>query len=497
MRARALRAATWFVLGTWCLQAAWIFAVPPYRGLDEHEHAYKAAAVARGDWSPRHPSSPDGWGDRMTVPADVVDSARPVCESLPYTTPDNCRGSSADDGLRTVASSAARYNPLFYAVIGSAALPFEGTTALYVMRLSTALLCSLLLGAAAYVTARRGSSMWGWVCFSGALTPIVLYSSAMAAPNGVELAAAALVWSGVVALGRHGVPRGHSDLPYVTAITAGGAVLATVRTLGPLWLVLILAAAALFLGRQRTRQVLGNRAGGAATSVLAVACLAGLAWTAAARTNDPGGPLRVTGEAWAALPGGWAMWLFQSIAAFPARDEIAPLGLYAVTLTVWAVILLLGLRAGRRRLGTAVALVVACSLLVPSAATLMTHAELGIAWQGRYGYPVAMGVIMLCAAAEPRPPGAVAPALKILGVVLPAATVGLIGVLDVVRGERVDSPLAGTSAWIVPPDASLALFVLAGAVMWGRAAIVATRPQRGSDPAPHVSPTRRVSTLPE
>ncbi|MDN4172955.1 DUF2142 domain-containing protein [Nocardioides sp. SOB77] len=472
------RAALWFVLGTLCLQAAWVLTVPPYRGLDEHEHAYKAAAVARGDWSPTHPRSPDGWGDRLQVPRDVVDSAHPVCESLPYTTPDNCEGTSNGDGRTTVASSAARYNPVFYALVGSAALPFDGVAALYAMRVCAALLCAFLLGAAAFVLARRGSSRWTWMCFASVLTPIVLYSSAVAAPNGVELASAVLVWVGIVGLRRDSSRSPAPDRFYLGAVAMGGLGLVMVRTLGPLWLVLILAGGSLLLGRPRVFALLRSRAGAATAGLLVVAGVAALGWTAAARTNDPGGPLGVTRDAWAALPGGWAMWLFQSVAAFPARDEIAPLGLYAVTLTVWTVILLVGLRAADHRLRRAVALVVVSAVLVPSAATLLTHAELGIAWQGRYSYPLALGALLLCAAAKPPLPhvhGRLAVALVALTVVVPTAAVELIGVLDVVRGERLSSPLAGTDSWFVPPDSVLALLVVSGATAWGVAVAVATR----------------------
>ena len=38
------------VLGLAILQALWILTVPPFRASDEFDHAYRAAAVARGQW---------------------------------------------------------------------------------------------------------------------------------------------------------------------------------------------------------------------------------------------------------------------------------------------------------------------------------------------------------------------------------------------------------------------------------------------------------------
>ena len=105
------------------MQTAWALVVPPFRGIDEHDHAYKAAAVARGDWSADHEEVAER-SELLAVPGDLVDAATPVCESWPYTRPDNCRPQGpAGDGLVWVSSSAGRYNPVAYYFIGTARGP--------------------------------------------------------------------------------------------------------------------------------------------------------------------------------------------------------------------------------------------------------------------------------------------------------------------------------------------------------------------------------------
>ena len=69
-RSVLLRTLALTLLGVLLVQAAWVLAVPPFRGSDEHDHAYKAAAVARGDWSWDHEVSPMGWGAFVRAPAD-------------------------------------------------------------------------------------------------------------------------------------------------------------------------------------------------------------------------------------------------------------------------------------------------------------------------------------------------------------------------------------------------------------------------------------------
>ena len=55
--------------GVLAMQSAWVLAVPAFRGMDEHEHAYKAAAVSRGQWNPHVPPSAGGWGGLVQVPS--------------------------------------------------------------------------------------------------------------------------------------------------------------------------------------------------------------------------------------------------------------------------------------------------------------------------------------------------------------------------------------------------------------------------------------------
>ena len=50
-RRRAFRVAALLFLGTLLLQSAWILTLPPFRGTDEFDHAFRAAQVAGGDWA--------------------------------------------------------------------------------------------------------------------------------------------------------------------------------------------------------------------------------------------------------------------------------------------------------------------------------------------------------------------------------------------------------------------------------------------------------------
>jgi hypothetical protein len=217
------------------VQLAWASAVPAFRGLDEFDHAYKAAAVARGQLYDSG-ATRAGDGRLVSVPRDLVAAARDACTSRPYTGDDSCRPTRTQaDGLVTVDSSAAAYNPAYYAVVGTVALKFSGTWALVAMRGATILLCALMLGWAAAVTARWARTGWPFVTMAVGLTPVLLYSTTIVSPNGLQYAGAVLVWSSMLGLVDDQLPARR----FLPAVTAGAAVTVATHTTGPLWLLLI------------------------------------------------------------------------------------------------------------------------------------------------------------------------------------------------------------------------------------------------------------------
>ena len=152
-------------LGTLLLQCAWILTVPPFRGIDEFDHAYRASSVAHGHWIPDRIAAENGRGDVIAASRSIVEAAYAECNALPYTGSDNCSAiEDRGDGTVTVASAAARYHPLFYWLIGKPSMNFEGATALYVMRGVSAVMCAAFLGAAAFVLGLWSRTTWPIRC---------------------------------------------------------------------------------------------------------------------------------------------------------------------------------------------------------------------------------------------------------------------------------------------------------------------------------------------
>ena len=375
-------------------QLAWALAVPAFRGIDEFDHAYKAAAVARGELLDVGPSE-EGRGRLVPVPRDLVSAASDACESRGYTQRDNCHPvATRAHGLVTVASSATAYNPAYYAVVGTLASRFSGAWSLVVMRAATAVMCALLLGWAAAVTARWARNGWPFVSLAVALTPVLAYSTSIVSPNGLQYAAAVLVWSALLGLAAER-PRPRAFLP---AFTTGAAVVVATHTTGPMWLALICLTVLLLRPLRGWVPRLRSDPWPWATSALVIGLVTAgcLLWVRLAQTNT-------LGEPDPAMPGLTArvaarealLWVFQSIGAFPMRDEPAAAATYVLWLLVFiaGAVLFFARATLRQRL---VQLFLAlCCVVVPLVLTVIAYPSLGLAWQGRYGLPLAVGMPLL------------------------------------------------------------------------------------------------------
>ena len=453
------------------VQLAWILTVPPFRGIDEFDHAYRAAAVAHGQWLPRPSPSVRGHGEYVEVPPSLVRAARPICASYTYTRHDNCHAADRVGAYVEVASGAARYNPAFYWVVGAPAQALSGAAFVYALRAVAALLCAALVWCAGYALAVGFRTTWPLLGAGVALTPVFVYSTAIGAPNGVEMTSALALWSAALALRG---PRTVGDGPLLTPRTerrlllvavVAASVLVTTRLLGPLWLLLILAVTLGALGRTRvTTLVRAHRvtvtAGGA---VVTLAVGAALAWTRIAAPNaltrepDLGlsHPLRGSlGQ----LP----LWIFQSLAAFPTRNEAAPTLVYGTAAAALVVVLGVGAARLSRRHWVVLGLLVAVWLGVQLAITAQTYSQLGPVWQGRYALPFVVGLPLLVGSWVDRLDGR-APREGLVAVVAAlAVTAHAVSVVHVLVGERRSSPLAGSPEWVSAPAAVVAVLVLAG-----------------------------------
>jgi hypothetical protein len=486
----------WIALGFLALQLGWLMATPPFRGIDEIDHVYRASSVASGHWR-----APDdrvdarlGGGDYVWVRADLVEAAAPACAILDADRPARCRPLERRASEVEVASSAARYNPLFYAFVGSIARPFHGDAALVAMRLAGAIACTVLLGLTAWVTLLWARTAWPLLAMLIAVTPTTVYSSTVAAPNGLEMVSGLFLWAALVARLHDGVPHRRA---VSWCVAAAIVLVANLHTLGLLWAPLILLTALLAAGRWR---VLDRRDRPLVPPIAfaVVGYLAAAAWVVASRANDPrldpdyDFPLRASPFARSIV-----IWPLQAFGAFPDRFDLAPAVVYLLLVPTAVALLGIALKGGwrrDRRLMGCVAMTAGLSAAIPVLATIATHRQVGIAWQGRYGMPYGVGMVILASVLIDRSGRPVhrRHVAWVVTVTTVASFASLHGFVALMRASASDSSYG--AGWGAPSAIVLTGLCAAAAVLFGAALNGATNLARARvRVSPHQEPSHAVS----
>ncbi len=254
----------------------------------------------------------------------------------------------------------------------------------------------------------------------------------------------------------------------LAAAFGSAVVLAVVRSLGPLWLVMIVLACLAVLGLPRAKQVAVRHAALALTGAVVVggAVVGGLWWTRAAGTNSLETNLHLTdpvGRALASVP----LWMLQSVAAFPTRHEAAPAMVYACGLVVIAAVLGLGLAAADRRIRLVLTACLAAAFVVPLVLTVLTVSAADVVWQGRYGMPFMLGLPLLAGLAIEARPGGARSAVPLLTVCwAPVLVAHLVGVIHVQVSESGPTAAAHAAGWHPAPTILVPALTAAGMLVW-------------------------------
>jgi hypothetical protein len=461
IRERARRSRVSFQVGGLILiavllmQAAWVLAVPPYRGIDEFDHVYRASGVAHGQWR-LDESAVNARGREVAIPRGLVEAASGQCSALRYTEPGNCAPIDAlPGGLVTVGTAAGAYHPLFYAMIGIPTRSFDGDGAVYAMRAVAALVCAVGIAIAGVGLRAAGAGRWTGFALVLSLTPVFIYSTTLPAPNGIEMVAGLCLWSSLLAL--LNLPDRRRRQMWLGVATVAACCLATVRSLGPIWLLLTLLVVLAYAGRRRWWQTVRSLPEGFAASGVAVM----ISLVLAAWWQGTSGPTQFSEDLGDVddIPGGLSVWLgrvlvwaLQVVGAFPLRDDVAPIGVYAIYSVFAVVIVSLAMRRLVTRERILVLGLCVSFVLLPVAITAATYDVAGVIWQGRYGLPLFVGFPLIVGMMldRCRDVARLGPALRRIGVSLIVVCHAWC-VAHVLLQERGRAVSMADQAWPNPP----------------------------------------------
>lgn len=388
------------------LSACWSLASPLGSAPDDPAHLIKAAATARGEIN-GVPGYVEAAGLQPVRYYNVPEAYKAIgdpgsallCFAFHPKVPASCGHSDySSSALVSVPTTAGHYNPIYYAAVGWPSLFAPGPTGMYLMRLVSALLCSLMLAAAVLLAAQWRRPAFPLLGVACAATPMVLFLDGMVTPNAAEASSSVLAWTAALTITME--PRPELLKQRLALLVVGLAVLANARPLGAEWIVVILAAALFLKRRGALAGMLRSRAVWVAGTVAAVAGLFGVGWSATHGDNAkvPYQPRFAFGPAahhTLNLTEGYIKGL---IGVFGWLDTPSPSVTYYFWLGVITLMMIVAWACGRLRDGVAVLALLAGVIAIPILAQGVEAKNLGYIWQGRYLLAFAVGLPILAGA---------------------------------------------------------------------------------------------------
>lgn len=405
--------------------ALWSLASPPMAGLDEPAHTIKAAGVVRGEltgspfavdltapmiWQ----SQQDGRGLVDVTALFAQLNELPKCFAFKSDVPASCQPDTvADpDAPADAMTSASRYNPLYYAVVGIPSLLPGSAATVYLMRLVSALLACALLAMAFRTIAELPRSLWPAVAATVAITPMVVFLNSTVNPQAVELAGGLTIWVTLLSVLR--APDAALLRRRLARLTVATVFFVNARGLGPLFLAAIVATAVLCSPIPTLLSVLRDRRSWPFLATCTAAGIAAVGWilfvgslVTSPTVNFP--EYADTGTIVATTLGHTSDYVEQSLGLFGWLDVMMPAwtlhGLAACVLCV----VFAGLAVGRRRDRLTILLLVTAAVVIPVVAHVAQARYIGLFWQGRYILPLAFGVPLVAGFALHERAGGIPP----------------------------------------------------------------------------------------
>ncbi len=395
-------------VGFFLLFGAWSFATPYDGPPDEQAHALRAAALGHGQVFPTGDRTPDAAG--VMRPSDPWTLETPSslwrtrCFPMFVTVPADCSAEpGGDETLEPHKVSAAHYNPFYYWVTAWPVAAWPNWTGILLARLLNGAAMAALLSSAVVAACRWTRHRAVVAGLVVAATPMVAHLGGAINPNGIEIAAGVGLFAGLIPLLLEPQTRVNRAALALVGISAG--ILVTPRSLGVMWLVIILATMLIGTSRTRLRELAGDRSVRRWAALVAVSVVASGVWTLIARPQRlPEGDLGLTPTQIlrSAVIDVWPNMVNQMVGVMGWAETLQPRLVYVAWFMAAGLLVLggflLGDRTDRLRM-----LVLSVGTFVPLLGQeLLLVNQIGWFNQGRYFLPGAVGLPMLGAYALAR-----------------------------------------------------------------------------------------------
>jgi hypothetical protein len=389
MRKPVVRGAVGYFLAMLVVVVTWAIGIPRFASPDETAHVYKAYGTAHGELLGK---SAPGFPNNLRE-FDGPDSLGPpdlTCFIGKPDVPANCSTGPLSPQL---ISSAARYPPWYYGLVGVPVVVAAQPTKVVAYRLVSAALCVALLTIAMFV-AKRALRRDVAAVQLAALTPMALFLFASVNPNAIEIAGFVAIWACLTRVTTDVVVPRH--LLIVASLLSAAVVL--MRPIAIVWMAGMVAVVLIGATRDRRRELMSLRTLAWAVGPTAVALVVSWLWAIYARIEVNDDRVSRTLGLGAALRTSmkhWPDYLRETIGVLGWLDTSLPSFVYVAWVAAMVLVVVIVVRTATPRQLLALVALVVVWLALPLLINGFTNSRAGLTYEGRYSLPIFVGLVFL------------------------------------------------------------------------------------------------------
>jgi hypothetical protein len=383
-----LRDVAMFFLAMLVVVVTWAVGIPRYASPDEPAHVFKAYATAHGELlGVPAPGFPDNL--REFDGPDSLGAPNLQC----YNGQPNVTAACATEVSPRLISSASRYPPWYYGMVGLPVAASGESTSVFTYRLVSAIVCVAAL-TLAMLLAKRSLRPDVAGLQLAALTPMAVFLMASVNPNAAEIAGFVAIWACMTRVATD------AELPMRLLMLASflSAVVVLMRPISIVWMAGLVVVVLIGASRQRRRDLFAWRPLAWAVGPTAVALVVSWVWAVYSSFEVKDDRLTNSLSLSAALHlsvDNWGRYFRQTIGVLGWLDTTLPFFVYVAWIVALVVVVIIHLRGANSRGIVALVALVAAWLALPLIINGFTNSRAGLTYQGRYSLPIFVGLVFL------------------------------------------------------------------------------------------------------
>jgi hypothetical protein len=383
-----LRDVAMFFLAMLVVVVTWAVGIPRYASPDEPAHVFKAYATAHGELlGVPAPGFPDNL--REFDGPDSLGAPNLQC----YNGQPNVTAACATEVSPRLISSASRYPPWYYGMVGLPVAASGESTSVFTYRLVSAIVCVAAL-TLAMLLAKRSLRPDVAGLQLAALTPMAVFLMASVNPNAAEIAGFVAIWACMTRVATD------AELPMRLLMLASflSAVVVLMRPISIVWMAGLVVVVLIGASRQRRRDLFAWRPLAWAVGPTAVALVVSWVWAVYSSFEVKDDRLTNSLSLSAALHlsvDNWGRYFRQTIGVLGWLDTTLPFFVYVAWIVALVVVVIIHLRGANSRGIVALVALVAAWLALPLIINGSTNSRAGLTYQGRYSLPIFVGLVFL------------------------------------------------------------------------------------------------------